>query len=400
MSHKYASLEDTVYFSFGSNDTSGSGDDGSTPVFDVRFEGDFFSSAPLYSAAANLLTHGNYPAGCHEIAVPATTGNGFIASGTYSVYTTVLVDSQNPTGFIGSFSLQPVISNSIQVSGTVQTANDNGADINTLVSRVTDNVSTAAKLIAYIQLLARSDSAINTDNSTELIEINASGGSGVGDFDNQSDSEEAIITAIATRAPSGEYDTELDANMSTRAPANEYDTQLDVNVSTRAPANEYDTQLDANVSTRSSHTAANVWAVGSRTLTSFGTLVADTTTAVWAAATAALTTAGSIGKKLADWVVGNVLQIAGSSAAATGLAASAATVVVAAAAAGTLSTTEMTTTLTETTNDHYKGRIIIWTSGDLQNQATDITAYTGATKLLTFTGVTEAPGDGDTFVIV
>jgi hypothetical protein len=82
------------------------------------------------------------------------------------------------------------------------------------------------------------------------------------------------------------------------------------------------------------------------------------------------------------------------------LADSATTLVSAAAAAGTLSTTQMTTNLTEVTNDHYNGRIIIWTSGVLQNQATDITDYDGGSKLLTYTQTTEAPGNGDTFVIV
>jgi len=43
--------------------------------------------------------------------------------------------------------------------------------------------------------------------------------------------------------------------------------------------------IDAAVSSRSSHTAADVWAVGSRTLTSFGTLVAD----IWSHATRTLT---------------------------------------------------------------------------------------------------------------
>jgi hypothetical protein len=67
---------------------------------------------------------------------------------------------------------------------------------------------------------------------------------------------------------------------------------------------------------------------------------------------------------------------------------------------GTLSTTEMTTDLTEATNDHYNGRIIIWTSGVLKDQATDITDYDGATKKLVFTAVTEAPSNADTFVIL
>jgi len=82
------------------------------------------------------------------------------------------------------------------------------------------------------------------------------------------------------------------------------------------------------------------------------------------------------------------------------LEASAETIEVSAAAAGTLSVTQMTTTLTEVTDDHYNGRIIIWTSGVLLRQATDITDYDGGTKMLTYTAVTEAPGDGDTFIIV
>jgi hypothetical protein len=96
----------------------------------------------------------------------------------------------------------------------------------------------------------------------------------------------------------------------------------------------------------------------------------------------------------------DVLAISTSTAAADNLEASAEVIITAAAAAGTLSTTQMTTDLTEATDDHYNGRIVIWTSGALLGQATDITDYTGATKLVTYTAVTEAPGAGDTFVIV
>jgi hypothetical protein len=87
-------------------------------------------------------------------------------------------------------------------------------------------------------------------------------------------------------------------------------------------------------------------------------------------------------------------------AAAAKLAASAGTIVTGQAAAGTLSTTQMTTNLTEDTNDHYNGRVVIWTSGALSTQASAITDYDGAGKMLTFTAVTEAPTAGDGFVIV
>lgn len=56
--------------------------------------------------------------------------------------------------------------------------------------------------------------------------------------------------------------------------------------------------LDATISSRSNHTAADsataVWGAGTRTLTSFGTLVADVATAVWGAAARTLTSFGTL----------------------------------------------------------------------------------------------------------
>lgn len=82
------------------------------------------------------------------------------------------------------------------------------------------------------------------------------------------------------------------------------------------------------------------------------------------------------------------------------LSASVGTIVSAVAETGTLSSTQMTSDLSEATNDHYIGRIILWTSGALTNQATDITDYAGASGLLTFTEVTDVPANNDTFIIV
>lgn len=96
----------------------------------------------------------------------------------------------------------------------------------------------------------------------------------------------------------------------------------------------------------------------------------------------------------------NTSAIDGVAAAAANLSKSAIGIEAGSAITGTLSITQMTTDLTEATDDHYNGRIIIWTSGVLKNQATDITDYTGATKLLTYTATTEAPANTDTFVIV
>lgn len=56
--------------------------------------------------------------------------------------------------------------------------------------------------------------------------------------------------------------------------------------------------------------------------------------------------------------------------------------------------------ITEATNDHFIGRVVIFTSGNLLRQATVITDYDGATSVYTVSALTEAPVNGDTFVIV
>ncbi len=58
--------------------------------------------------------------------------------------------------------------------------------------------------------------------------------------------------------------------------------------------------------------------------------------------------------------------------------------------------------ITEATADHFNGRIIIFVTGVLQYQASDITDYAlnGGKGHFTVTALTEAPGNNDTFVIV
>ena len=73
-----------------------------------------------------------------------------------------------------------------------------------------------------------------------------------------------------------------------------------------------------------------------------------------------------------------------------------------AAIAGTLSTTQMTTDLTNATDSSMNGRTIVFIGNGtaaLKGQATNATAYVGATKLITFTAVTTAPAAGDQFLI-
>lgn len=62
-------------------------------------------------------------------------------------------------------------------------------------------ISSAAKLLAYVQLLARKDAAIASDNSAEVTAINANEGSGAGSWSNQTEALEAIRDALVDSNP-------------------------------------------------------------------------------------------------------------------------------------------------------------------------------------------------------
>lgn len=98
-------LGDVIPFGFGSNDTSGSGDDGATPVAVVMRDGAADNAAPVHEPTPVLLTHPNVPAGSYRLLITASVGNGYVNGESYLVYCSLAVDAQNPTGFLGGFSL-------------------------------------------------------------------------------------------------------------------------------------------------------------------------------------------------------------------------------------------------------------------------------------------------------
>lgn len=152
---EHATLNDTVYFYFASNDTSGSGGDGATPVYDVRLAGAAAGAAPVLSGSATLLTHANFPNGCHEVAIAATTGNGFATGNTYAVFCTLLVDSQNPTGFIGKFVLKPIIANVMQWLATAVNEDTAGYPVSTIKDGPgTGEINTNAGKIVEVETLS------------------------------------------------------------------------------------------------------------------------------------------------------------------------------------------------------------------------------------------------------
>jgi len=64
-------------------------------------------------------------------------------------------------------------------------------------------------------------------------------------------------------------------------------------------------------------------------------------------------------------------------------------------------TTSFVTDLTEATDDHYIGKTLAFISGNASSQSRVISDYNGTTKAITFDeALTEAPADGDEFIIL
>lgn len=76
-------------------------------------------------------------------------------------------------------------------------------------------------------------------------------------------------------------------------------------------------------------------------------------------------------------------------------------VIVNSTATGTPTTTTMAdSALSETTDDHYVGRVIIFTTGDAAGIAATITDYDGSAKQFTFSTIVTEPSSGDGYIIV
>jgi len=441
MSHQYATIGDTVYFYFASNDTSGSGGDGATPLFDVREAGAAASAAPLLSGTPTLLTHANYPAGCHEVAVAATVGNGFAADDVFSVFCTIAIDSQNPSGFIGSCKLTPLATEAKQ--DIIDT------NVDTLVTRIvgtlaagTHNPASAAQiavlsdwidggrldlLLDAIKVVTDAQTAISPADFISLI-FNRSlaahqtaltagraltlGGVPIAETTATGTPTTSSIQLTAGSTVDGFYEDSTLTILSgpgagqarpiaTYTGATKtctFDEAFTVApVATNIVAVRIDhvhpvSEIQAGLATtaeldkvpKSDGTVAH-------NATALAAITADV---VGDAVIAELTTQGDTNETKLDTLTTNVATVD------TVVDNLNLGIIYGAAATGTLSTTQATSDLTGYADDQLIGRVIIWTSGACEGEGTDITDYASASGLLTFTALTTAPSDADTFKIV
>lgn len=148
-----------------------------------------------------------------------------------------------------------------------------------------------------------------------------------------------------------------------------------------------------------------VWANSTRTVSAATNITSDASAINVTSGVVDTVTTATTATSVTNRVTANTDQINGNANAAARLAITAANML-----PGTVDNTSFTPTttifeaddITEATADHFNGRIVIWTSGALLQQATDITDYelVGGRGKLTVTALTEAPANNDTFIIV
>ena len=354
--HQTATLEDTVYFWFAANDTSGSGGDGATPLFDVREAGALASAIPLLSGTPDLLSHANYPAGCHEIAVAATAANGFAANDTFAVFCTLAIDSQNPSGFVGSCTLT-----ALAKAAALATVDTEVGVIDGIVDAILLDTAEIGAAGAGLTALATAAALATVDSEVGVIdgivdailldtaEIGAAG---------------AGLTALATAAALATVDTEVGV----------IDGVVDAILLDTAEIGAAGAGLTALA------TAAALATVD----TEVGTI--DTVVDAIKAVTDVLPDSGALTTIDGNVDAIKVITDALTSAAATKLAASMLGVVTGTASSGDTDT--VVTDITGHGNDTFNGRLMVMTSGTLRYEAGIITDYVSATGTFEFAAST------------
>lgn len=183
--------------------------------------------AEIADAVWDEARSGHISAGTFGEGVASVQGNvtGSVASVTGAVGSVTGNVGGNVSGSVGSVATGGIAAGSIADGALTAAKFASGAfdavwsvSTRTLTSISGLGIALATKLTKYVQLLARKDSAIATDNATELTEINADGGSGAGAFANTTDAVEALRDNQQTAAAAAltAYDPPTNAEMEAR----------------------------------------------------------------------------------------------------------------------------------------------------------------------------------------
>lgn len=265
-------------------------------------------------------------------------------------------------------------------------------------------LATAAKLIAYVRLLARKDVAIATDHATELGEINANVASGAGSYDNATDAVQAIRDTeplgTAMRGTDGANTTtppsaaaiadqvwdEARADHTGAGSFGEGVASVQGNVTGEVA--QLGTQAKADVKAEV-HAAGGEAIPGTPSAGSAYEILEDV------AAKLPATTIAEPGDSM------DVTSLGGSTDALDRLAESAKAIATGAVQSDAGNTADTFQTNLGATDDKVNGRVLIFNAGTLRFQAGVITDYNGTTGFVTVESgsFTATPTAGDTFAV-
>jgi hypothetical protein len=306
--------------------------------------------------------------GLHNLRIVATSGNGYAAGTNYAlVITTGTIDTVNAVGtVVAAFSIQARVADVAAISGD---------------SAAADNLEAMLDGTGGVKL------------TLEQLRIDSTSAGGAVDIDN---SAGPGLSAVSSGASANGIEGQGNGTGHGLAATGGTDGNGIAAIGTGAGngINAFSNGASAGIRAGSSG-GVGLAAVAGGTSAGFRPRGAGGGLDIDAAQLPAALTAGGHMKADALAINGSLPAAALQSYAALGI-------VSALAIAGTLSATAMTTDLTEATNDHYKDRALVFLTGVLAGAAVRISAYTGATKLLTYsaTPTGEAPSAGDRFILV
>jgi hypothetical protein len=170
-------------------------------------------------------------------------------------------------------------------------------------------------------------------------------------------------------------------------------------------ATDTTTDIPAQITSTAAALAAYIDTEVAAILEDTGTTLPAQITAVAAQATAIEADTQDIQARIpaalvAGRIAADAIAISGSTTAADNLEESTEAIVTGVATGVPTTTTMACSALTETTDDHYNGRVIIWKSGAANGIAAAISSYDGATRTFTFPATVTAATAGDSFIIV
>jgi hypothetical protein len=259
------------------------------------------TATPILTGSMTKLDDAN-TTGFYTEGIACTSGNGFENGKTYTIYIVATVDSDQGAICFSFKAYDHRKANVKQISDDGTAADDlellvensKGTDNKVLIS--TDAQDLSGSLDVNTKLIEGSDATDQirdavVDDATKIdaSALNILSGHApdntIADVDNipsaASVSDAVWDEAASGHTTGGSFGDKLQSKVPSGS-INDYKADV--------------SNLDVTVSSRSSHSAADVWGVATRTLTSFGTLITD----IWHHLASAITQSGSIGKQVKD----------------------------------------------------------------------------------------------------